>query len=148
MFENKPYSELKKIVDKENLMNLPVINQLDGWEGKVKLRIPIKLLKQILMVNATLNNAIKDLKIQENLQEYESSYYRYGLIRQIHNQLGYATWEKARKMVVAGEALLVCAYEEDETFNRMRLEGAIPLSAFKERLDKIIKNQWIIFYCA
>jgi len=100
MFESRPYLELINIIAKENLMNLPVINQLDGWEGKVKLRIPVDLLKQLLMVNATMNKVIKDLRIQEYLQEYESSYYRYGFIRQIHNQLGYPTWEEARKNFV------------------------------------------------
>lgn len=97
MFEGKSYLELKKIVAKENLMNLPVINQLDGWEGKAKLRIPVNLLKKLLIDYAILNKAIKDSRIQEYLQEYETSYYRYGFIRQIHNQLGYPSWKEARK---------------------------------------------------
>lgn len=97
MFESMPFLELKKIVSKKNLMNLSVINQLDGWERKAKLRIPVNLLKKLLIDYATLNKAIKDSRIQEYLQEYETSYYRYGFIRQIYNQLGYPSWEEARK---------------------------------------------------
>ena len=100
MFENISYLELKKIVSKKSLMNLSVINQLDGWEGKVKLRIPVKLLKKIIIIYNTLNKAIKDSRVQEYLHEYETSYYRYGFIRQIHNQLGYPSWEEARKNLV------------------------------------------------
>jgi hypothetical protein len=50
--------------------------------------------------------------------------------------------------VIDGQAMLVCAYDSDEKFNKMRLQGAIPLSTFKDKLMSIEKDQMIIFYCA
>jgi hypothetical protein len=47
-----------------------------------------------------------------------------------------------------GELLLVCAYDNEEKFRRMRLEGAISLSEFRSRLPKLSQNQEIVFYCA
>jgi rhodanese-related sulfurtransferase len=47
-----------------------------------------------------------------------------------------------------GEVLLVCAYDDEEKFRRMRLEGAISLSEFRSRLPKLSKDQKIVFYCA
>jgi len=46
------------------------------------------------------------------------------------------------------DALLVCAYDSDEKFQKNHLEGAISLSAFESRLESISKDQEIIFYCA
>jgi len=117
MFENISYLKLKKNVSKKNLMNLSVINQLDGWEGKVKLRIPVKLLKKILIVYATLNKAIKDSRIREYLHEYETSYHRYGFMRQIHNQLGYPSWEEARKNIVV--PLIIEDFRGEQSFEEI-----------------------------
>lgn len=47
-----------------------------------------------------MNEALKDLRVEKYLQEYESSYYRYAFIRQIHNQFGFPTWDGARKELV------------------------------------------------
>jgi hypothetical protein len=55
---------------------------------------------------------------------------------------------EAREKVTKGQAILVCAYDSDEKFNKIRLQGAIPLSTFKEKLKSIGKEQMIIFYCA
>ena len=55
---------------------------------------------------------------------------------------------EAREKVMKGQAILVCAYDSDEKFNKMRLQGAIPLSTFKDKLKSIGKDQMIIFYCA
>ncbi len=55
-----------------------------------------------------------------------------------------ATHEKLK----AGTALLVCAYDSDEKFKTMPLDGAISLSAFQSRLTSLPKDQEIIFYCA
>ncbi|MFH1597231.1 MAG: ArsR family transcriptional regulator [Pseudomonadota bacterium] len=46
------------------------------------------------------------------------------------------------------ELLLVCAYDDEEKFRMMRLEGAISLKEFRSRLPEISKNQEIVFYCA
>jgi len=55
-----------------------------------------------------------------------------------------ATHEKLK----AGTAILVCAYDSDEKFKAMPLEGAISLSAFQSRFPSLSKDQEIIFYCA
>ncbi len=56
------------------------------------------------------------------------------------------TPEAARKKVLSNEAILVCAYEEEEKFRKMHLEGAISLNEFKNRASSLSKEQEIIFY--
>lgn len=56
--------------------------------------------------------------------------------------------EEAYRKVKSGEALLVCAYDDDATYQTMRLEMAIPLSELVKRLPSLPKDQEIIFYCA
>jgi len=58
------------------------------------------------------------------------------------------TPKDARARMKAGEALLVCAYSEEWTFEKMRLEGAVSLKTFEKRLSSVPKDQEIIFYCA
>lgn len=53
----------------------------------------------------------------------------------------------ARTRVQAGQALLVCAYD-DAHCARAMLEGAIPFSALQERLPELRQDQEIILYCA
>jgi hypothetical protein len=48
----------------------------------------------------------------------------------------------------SGDCLLVCAYDNEETFRTMRLEGAISLQDFKNQVSRISKDQEIVFYCA
>ena len=55
--------------------------------------------------------------------------------------------EGARDKVKSSEALLVCAYEEDEKFKQMRLEGATSYSEFKKKVASLPKDKEIIFYC-
>jgi hypothetical protein len=50
--------------------------------------------------------------------------------------------------VQSGEALLVCAYDDDAKFQRLRLHGAISLTDFKSRLPILPKDREIVFYCA
>ena len=50
--------------------------------------------------------------------------------------------------VKSGDSLLVCAYDSEETFRSMFLEGAISLKEFKARVSQLPKDQEIIFYCA
>lgn len=54
--------------------------------------------------------------------------------------------EEARQKVLAGQALLVCAYADDAKFSRHHLDGAIPLSAFQAGIDGLSRDQEIIFY--
>ncbi len=54
--------------------------------------------------------------------------------------------EEARRKVMSGEALLVCAYEDEEKFRKKHLEDAISLQEFKTRLPFLSREQEIIFY--
>ena len=54
--------------------------------------------------------------------------------------------EEARTRLLSNKAILVCAYEEEEKFRKMHLEGAISLSEFKEREPLLSKEREIIFY--
>ena len=56
--------------------------------------------------------------------------------------------EEAYQKVKSGEAILVCAYDDEATFQEMRLDMAISLGEFQKRLPTIPKDQEIIFYCA
>ncbi len=54
---------------------------------------------------------------------------------------------EARRKTQAGEALFVCAYENEELCGRLRLEGALTLGELNARLPGIAREQEIIFYC-
>jgi rhodanese-related sulfurtransferase len=56
--------------------------------------------------------------------------------------------EEAYRKVKAGKALLVCAYNDDDEYAKMRLEGSIPLSEFDAHIASHPKEGEIIFYCA
>ena len=56
--------------------------------------------------------------------------------------------QEAHEKVKAGEALLVCAYEEPEKFQALQLEGAISLQEFRSKRASLPRDQEIIFYCA
>jgi len=54
------------------------------------------------------------------------------------------TYQKLR----VENALLVCAYDSEEQFRNLRLEGAISLPEFRAKLPSLSKDQEIVFYCA
>ena len=56
--------------------------------------------------------------------------------------------EVAKNKVKSAEALLVCAYEEDEKFRDMQLEGAVSYKEFKRKVASIPKDREIILYCS
>lgn len=56
--------------------------------------------------------------------------------------------EEARRKVAAGQALLICAYEDEGKCGRMRLEGSTTLSELQARLPSLRKDEELIFYCA
>jgi hypothetical protein len=58
------------------------------------------------------------------------------------------TPEYARKKVLANEALFVCAYDDEEKFRKMHLEGAISFTVFRDMATSYAKEREIIFYCA
>ena len=55
---------------------------------------------------------------------------------------------EARRHVSAGEAFLVCAYDDPAKCDRIRLEGGISLEEFQARAATLPKDREIIFYCA
>ncbi len=54
--------------------------------------------------------------------------------------------KETRQKVLAGEALLVCSYDDKSCKNKM-LQGAIFRGEFEEKLTGLSKEQEIIFYC-
>jgi hypothetical protein len=54
--------------------------------------------------------------------------------------------EEVYAKVKSGEAILVCAYSDDDEYKRINLEGSISLSEFYSRLPQYSKGQEIIFY--
>lgn len=55
---------------------------------------------------------------------------------------------EARANMQSQDALLVCAYENDQKFEQNHLEGALSLKDFESQLDNIDKDRELIFYCA
>jgi len=55
---------------------------------------------------------------------------------------------EARQKVVSGQALLVCAYDDDDKFKKNHIEGAQSFSELRSHLPGLAKSQEIIFYCA
>ena len=55
---------------------------------------------------------------------------------------------EARRRATSKGALLVCAYEDEEKCNRIKLEGAISLVNFQSRVSVLPTDQEIVFYCA
>jgi hypothetical protein len=58
------------------------------------------------------------------------------------------TPQEAFSKVKAGQATLVCGYEDEEKFKALRLEGAISFAGFQAMLPSLPKDREIIFYCA
>jgi len=56
------------------------------------------------------------------------------------------TPEEVHQKLEAGKVLLVCAYEDESKFRRMRLQGAISFNEFKSKIPSLPKGQEIVFY--
>jgi len=54
--------------------------------------------------------------------------------------------EDAHKLVVSGEALLVCSYDDDKCKSKL-FEGALLKSELEARVKLLPKDKKIIFYC-
>ena len=63
-------------------------------------------------------------------------------------EIARTTPAEARRAVLAGRALLVCAYDSEEKFGQVQLEGSISLGQFRELLSALDKAQEVVFYCA
>ena len=55
--------------------------------------------------------------------------------------------QEAREKVRSNTALLVCAYDDEQKFSKMKLEGAISLASLQSRASTLPKDKEIIFYC-
>jgi len=53
-----------------------------------------------------------------------------------------------KEKLISGKALLVCAYDNQDKFRRVHLEGAISLAEFRERISSLSRDTEIVFYCA
>lgn len=53
----------------------------------------------------------------------------------------------ARERALRGEAVLVCAYRDEDKCEKLRLDGALTLQELEDRQDELV-DQEIIFYCA
>ncbi len=53
----------------------------------------------------------------------------------------------ARERVDDGQALLVCAYDDEEKCDAMKLEGAIDMRELRSRLAGLPRDEELIFYC-
>ena len=56
--------------------------------------------------------------------------------------------EEAHRKVESGEALLVCAYDDEAKCRQLRIDHAIDLAELQRKLNDIPANKEIIFYCA
>jgi hypothetical protein len=56
------------------------------------------------------------------------------------------TPEEVHQKLETGKVLLVCAYEDEEKFKKLQLEGAISFNTFKSKLPSLSKDQEIVFY--
>jgi hypothetical protein len=54
----------------------------------------------------------------------------------------------AHQLVTAGQALLVCAYEDDAKCRMVNLGGSISLTSFESLVGSLPKTQNLIFFCA
>jgi hypothetical protein len=56
--------------------------------------------------------------------------------------------DEARRKITAGQALLVCAYEDEAKCRMLNLDGSISLTSFESKVGSLPKTQEVIFYCA
>lgn len=52
-----------------------------------------------------------------------------------------------RERVLAGEALLVCAYDSPVSFPKFPLPGAIPLERLRQLEPGLARDSELVFYC-
>jgi hypothetical protein len=64
------------------------------------------------------------------------------------NEVPRVTPEEIYPKLRTGEALLVCAYENEVKFRQLQLEGAISLEEFTSLRPNLPKDREIVFYCA
>ena len=55
---------------------------------------------------------------------------------------------QARHDMEVNDALLVCAYDSREKFEKYQLDGARPLDELQDREEGLSRERELIFYCA
>lgn len=55
--------------------------------------------------------------------------------------------EEAYEKVTAGEALLVCGYEDPEQCAALHVEGSLSMQQFRALRRTLPKEQELVFYC-
>jgi len=56
--------------------------------------------------------------------------------------------QEAHQHLERGNAILVCAYEDEAKCTQNHLAGAIHMDQFRARINLLPKDQEMIFYCA
>ena len=56
--------------------------------------------------------------------------------------------EEARRKSSSGQALLVCAYDDEAKCRTFNLEGSVSLKSFEAKARSLPKNKETVFYCA
>jgi hypothetical protein len=54
--------------------------------------------------------------------------------------------EETHKKTKSGQALLVCAYEDEAKCRMFNLDGSMSLTSFESKVKSLPKNQEIVFY--
>ena len=54
----------------------------------------------------------------------------------------------AQRRVSSGQALLVCAYEDEQKCQKINLQGSISLTRLESMAPTLAKDRELIFYCA
>lgn len=54
--------------------------------------------------------------------------------------------EEVYPKIKAGEALLVCAYDDERKFEAFHLDGAMSLNEFRQKLPSLSLEREIVFY--
>lgn len=55
---------------------------------------------------------------------------------------------EARRHVESQSALLVCAYDDEEKCNQVKLDGSVSMTWLRSTAASLRKDREIIFYCA
>lgn len=54
---------------------------------------------------------------------------------------------EAQQRLARGEAVLVCAYDDEERCRGLRLEGALTLGELQAREEDLREERDVVFYC-
>jgi len=92
-FGGKTYLELTDMLD-EDWSKLPIAANLPKWSNQHATRIPIKILKHLLLNYAYAAYAASDDIVKDLIGSYDKP--RIALTQQIKYQLGYSNWEMGR----------------------------------------------------